>query len=445
MRIVIRTSISIACLSCLIGCGRSEPPAFTQSPLTVIVSADTSGWIVPCGCTSNQSGGLLRRGAIVEAMRKQADVVYLDAGGATSGVSEYDRLKFDAILRGELAMGIVAHNVGTGEARLGVKTLQELRTTEHGRAFVSCNTRDESGELVVLPYHIAERSGCRLLITGILSDSESIEGITIEPPAKSILELLKSVEAYDALIVLAYASEEELRHLAESLPEADLIVGGPTGQSLKPTHYGPVLVASVTNKGKFLAIFHSEPEPQPGVVRRWRSEIVEVDDAWPDAPTQQENLDRFYEHLADVDVTADQTSLVSQVHLQNRQRIVGSDACQACHEDDCDTWTASTHASAWQSLQETGAHVDSYCQQCHATGFGLLGGFVSVKRSPHRVNVGCESCHGGSQEHVDEPSQPTTFAHNAAQQCRVCHDRENSPNFAFDRYWRQISHGTAGG
>src|ERR1700745_4371010 len=32
-------------------------------PLVLVVSGDTAGWIVPCGCTSNQSGGLLRRGS----------------------------------------------------------------------------------------------------------------------------------------------------------------------------------------------------------------------------------------------------------------------------------------------------------------------------------------------------------------------------------------------
>src|SRR5437879_9282226 len=51
----------------------------------IVVSGDTSDWIVPCGCTSNQSGGLSRRGSLVKELRRRADVVLLDAGGAPGG------------------------------------------------------------------------------------------------------------------------------------------------------------------------------------------------------------------------------------------------------------------------------------------------------------------------------------------------------------------------
>ena len=52
--------------------------------------------------------------------------------------------------------------------------------------------------------------------------------------------------------MLAYLPEAELRQLAAELPEADLVVGGPTGQSIAPIRVGPTWLASATNKGKFL-------------------------------------------------------------------------------------------------------------------------------------------------------------------------------------------------
>jgi len=42
-----------------------------------------------------------------------------------------------------------------------------------------------------------------------------------------------------------------LRALSASLPQADLIVGGPTGQSIRRSNW-PTWLASATNKGKFL-------------------------------------------------------------------------------------------------------------------------------------------------------------------------------------------------
>ena len=73
----------------------------------IVVSGDTAGWIVPCGCTANQSGGLARRARFV-ADQSDHEVVLLDAGGAPAGTTPYHRVKFEAILRGEMAMGIAA-------------------------------------------------------------------------------------------------------------------------------------------------------------------------------------------------------------------------------------------------------------------------------------------------------------------------------------------------
>src|SRR5579871_6437918 len=66
-------------------------PASADTPqpskLQIIVSGDTAGWLVPCGCTANQSGGLLRRGVYVRLAAALADVIVLDVGGAPGGTS----------------------------------------------------------------------------------------------------------------------------------------------------------------------------------------------------------------------------------------------------------------------------------------------------------------------------------------------------------------------
>src|SRR5206468_9084887 len=99
----------------------------THSTITkLVVSGDTSSWITPCGCTSNQSGGLLRRATYLKGLAAQGPVIYADAGGAVAGTSEYQRVKFEAILRGEVLMGIVAHNIGRAEAALGADSLREI-------------------------------------------------------------------------------------------------------------------------------------------------------------------------------------------------------------------------------------------------------------------------------------------------------------------------------
>ncbi len=429
--------LALLVLSLCTGCrnGRVEQ----KKPLVLIVSGDTAGWIVPCGCTSNQSGGLLRRGTYVNSVRNESDVIYVDVGGALNGTSDYDREKFEAILRGELSMDIQAHNIGAGEARLGPTLLGDLKSKLHV-PLISCNVHDPEGKPIGEPLRIVVSAGRRVALVGVLSDRQPISGVQIDPPRAAILETLHgAVGDYDTLVVLAYLSEEELANLASELPEADVIVGGPTGQSIAPRRFGPTLIASATNKGKFLARLQAPADGSS----TWQGNIIEMDGSWQDDVQQQANLRDFYRRLSERDLAADQTPFLPTFAgtMPTDFQLVGTDSCRDCHAGDCSRWESSGHAQAWQSLTRTGAEVDAYCQQCHSTGFGLPGGFVSLKRSPQRTSVGCEACHGPSKAHVRDPHVRTAYFGQALNRCDRCHDRENSPQFSVADYWLEIKHG----
>jgi hypothetical protein len=177
--------------------------------------------------------------------------------------------------------------------------------------------------------------------------------------------------------------------------------------------------------------------------RNWGGAVHELNESLPNDAKQVENIEEFHRTLAARDFAPRDTSFLQNVAqgLPADFRIAGSDRCLDCHMGDCEKWRASKHATAWQSLVKTGSHVDSYCQQCHTTGYGLPGGFESVAASSARISVGCEDCHGPSSAHVAEPSIRTPFAQQARQHCEHCHDRENSPRFSYETFWPLISHG----
>jgi hypothetical protein len=436
-------ALAFACIAVVVGCRDSEPDHTASRPvasrdLVIAVSGDTSGWIVPCGCASNQSGGLLRRGNYVAELRKTSNVVLADAGGAPGGDSPYERARFEAILRGELEMSVAAHNVGAAEAALGADELRRLEK-EVGAPFVSANLTDAAGKPIVGTHTIVEAGGRRVFITGVLSPGLHDGQLQASDPGAAVLAVLQQVrdQQFDAVVVLAYCPPDELRALARTLPEAHLVVGGPTGQSLPPEQIGAVLVASATNKGKFLAEFQAPA--QPG--ERWSGKIVEISAAFSDDAKQQANLKQFYDTLEQRDFAATESGFAPELssNLPEDYRVAGSDSCRDCHTADCDLWHESKHAHAWPTLIAREAHVDSYCQQCHTTGYGLPGGFNSIASTPERVSVGCESCHGPSRKHVADPGTRTPLV--ARDQCARCHDRENSPQFEFAAYWNQIVHG----
>src|SRR6516225_2088203 len=65
--LVLIVSLSMIHLGCD---NRDQTAATATKPGVIIISGDTAGWIVPCGCTANQSGGLLRRGTMVAKLRE---------------------------------------------------------------------------------------------------------------------------------------------------------------------------------------------------------------------------------------------------------------------------------------------------------------------------------------------------------------------------------------
>src|SRR5262245_15730396 len=98
-----------------LGCDEKK----ASKTVALIISGDTAGWLTPCGCASNQSGGLLRRGSYLASLEKEAQPIYLDAGGAPGGTSDYHKVRFEAILAGEKLGKIAAHNIGRAEAEMG--------------------------------------------------------------------------------------------------------------------------------------------------------------------------------------------------------------------------------------------------------------------------------------------------------------------------------------
>jgi hypothetical protein len=202
-----------------------------------------------------------------------------------------------------------------------------------------------------------------------------------------------------------------------------------------------VEILSATNKGKFIT--RIELQKQDKAWKAVKSGALEVTSTLPLEPAQSKNLEMYLSTLGKLDFSADETGLVASQLAnsanQSDYRIAGSDSCAQCHNQDDQSWHASKHSQAWQTLIDKRSHVDPTCQVCHTTGYGLGGGFVQIAKSMPRVNVGCESCHGPSQAHVLNPKTKTTYL--SREQCVRCHDHENSPEFEYGKYWAKIAHG----
>jgi len=131
--------------------------------------------------------------------------------------------------------------------------------------------------------------------------------------------------------------------------------------------------------------------------------------------------------------------------------FVGAETCKECHPKTFEFWSTTKHSDAFGALQDDpkpNTKYDAECITCHTTGFEIHSGWRSEAATPHLAGNQCENCHGPGSKHVAEPDKAEfrNLIRVTAEQadknglCSKCHDEDNSRDFKFPKYWRQIEH-----
>jgi len=225
-----------------------------DSALVVGVSGNTLGYLEPCDCQVDQSGGLARRQTLSQ---QQKPDLWVDAGNVFGGTGAYERLKGEYLLRGMKRMGYAVINPGENEVALPEQTLSPL-IRESGLAFVSCNvTTSGKGTRIIEPFRIETRGNLHVGITGVVDIGSSAvvgKGWTIKPPQEALAAILPTLRKQcDILLVLASASNETLTALAERFPEIDAIIGSAPDGIANQTKDNATTILTTGSKGNTVA------------------------------------------------------------------------------------------------------------------------------------------------------------------------------------------------
>ncbi len=124
---------------------------------------------------------------------------------------------------------------------------------------------------------------------------------------------------------------------------------------------------------------------------------------------------------------------------ENKNRLpkyVGSDSCKVCHENEYKYFiTYAKKSTSFKSIERvkkglTEAEIKG-CYYCHTTGYGKPGGFVSIEKTPHLKNAGCEVCHGPGEFHIRTGSTKDIKRRMTIKVCEVCHISERVKAFRY--------------
>jgi len=409
--------------------------AVTRPHLSVLYSADVRGRYAGVGTGAAARGGLARRATLVDQARLQADaVVQVDAGNLLPVASDAEvavpaslSLRAHMILTAYRRMGMNAVVPGQRELALGVGALKAL-LAETKLHMLAANVVAGDGQRLFDGDRVIDAGGHRVGIFGVVDLSGDAAaslprwGFVISDAGQAARAAAAALRARGAqfLIAVVHADRGGARAreilkaagLIGGAADVDVVVVGGDDPSLPGASPAPTAPANVS---------------RPALLRggAFASTLGRLDVRWPTGGGPPRMDDRLLDVTGDVPeqwgvaligrvVT---THVVDNGRLANEMPPGATDqerrdafekwdygstaACAACHQQQEAQWQTTDHAHALETLTAKGHDREPGCLGCHMTGFLGPGGTRNLKTAKvFFPNVGCESCHGPSVEHV---------------------------------------------
>ena len=443
--------------------------------LALVLTGARNGYIEPCGCAGKDrmKGGISRLHSMILELRQKRGwpTVALDVGGISKGTGLQGVLKFHALADAMSKMGYEAVAFGLSDLKYDLGDMIAVASEVDGKPglFICSNVAllGWDAGFTGKP-RLIEAGGLKIGVIALLGrefqNQLLSKEILFEDPEKVARQQAGALRKQcDLLVLLAHASRQESLDLAKKVPMFDLVVtsGGAPEPPAQPQQIEgqKAWLIEVGEKGMYAVVVGLYDDPQQP--RRYQR--VVLDSRYPDSEAMRQIMVAYQEQLKDLGLTGLGLQPVRHPRQELNGPFVGSKACESCHEPSYKVWKRSGHAKAWQTLVQADPprHHDPECISCHVVGwnpqkyFPYQGGFWNQEKTPHLVDVGCESCHGAGGHHVDAElgrlgadeaiKQKYRLAvrlplAEAEKTCLECHDLDNSPDFNFKTYWPKVEH-----
>ena len=447
----------------------------------LMITGEQHGFFEPCGCTSNQLGGMSRRADLWHKLRNAGwDIRGVDLGGLSRRTVRQSQIKYETSMQALKDLQYVAVGLGPEDLRL------QPDDTDAALRLVSANLLFYDSPEIGTPVQsrvvqIGER---RIGITSIISKStiESVvaEGagsdITWSDPDPSIENILRDFESrnVDCRILLSHSHLEDSRALAIRYPQFDAVVVGQGFSDPDPTAdteiIGETLFLQVGHKGKYVGILGLYPANEETPIR---FQLIPLERSeFADSPEMIVHMRNYQQRLRDEQIVLTD----GVIGHPGGASFVGATKCGECHTEAYEIWKKTPHAHAFESLDPTNERKgyerlngvsrthDPECLSCHVTGWdpqeyiryrsGFLNSEFAETKEDEQLQIllagnQCENCHGPGSRHIElldsgnlelARREVKVTYEQAESMCYSCHDTDNSPNFDFEEYWPDVEH-----
>lgn len=433
---------------------------------TLIYSNDVLGELEPCGCRNNPSGGLPRKGVLLDqtAAKSKDDLLQLDAGDLLfetdiipEPLAAQRELQAKKLARAHADLGHDAVVPGEKDFARGTAFLKSIAKSSKLR-FLAANLT-QAGKPVFEANAIFEKKKAgskeklRIGVFGIVGENLGLpKDLKVTPTIAAAREQVKFLQSkkVDRIIALTHQGYEKDLTLAKAVPGIDIIVGGHTQSFLqKPDQEGRTTILQSSFRNQYIGVTSID-----GKITETTHRLVSLDESFepakhPDSPRGKKMNETVAELKAEIAKLNDQEA-VQLKQLDSMARTPHDyqtfARCAECHLKQFEFWRKTPHTGALQVLIDAGQHKNKDCLTCHTVGLGDPKGFsgpaeiATIKKSGKTEPLPIEELGRFLKEMIEadkpsdsiklvrsEPSQPLTRALSsidkawAPVQCENCH------------------------
>ena len=375
------------------------PTAAKGGTVSIYYTGAIRGELEPCGCSpSLQSGGLSRLSAFVRSERDhKKNFILIDAGNSAGKDTPPGRLKTETLVMAFSAIGFDAIAGFFEYARAGEFAAGLFK--RHNVLLLNPADKDNLSDSVVL-----KRKRYKINIS-----------VNPQGQIKNALNILltdmnANETGWKGWDVVVMSSGETLEAPIEK--DGTIIVSGfERGQKLG------ILKVSYGKSGKVRLVSH----------------------VWQTLPLSAAEDAVVRKLINEYDLAIAELMKAEEARQAKSGPYLGAASCKECHAPHYESYSASHHSGAFETLEKVGKSRNPECVACHTTGYGADGGFISKTSTPGLAGVGCEACHGPGREHLADLYRPV-FRMMPVDVCNGCHTKQNSPGFNFSVYLKRITH-----
>ncbi len=434
-----------------------------QPDIALLLSGQTFGYLQPCGCSSPQYGGLVRRYNVVKLLEKKGwKIAGVDLGEIyppKADLPDQALEKWKTTLRSLDQMNYQDFGLGLPELKVPLLSLLpqigplnikkprpvSLDLKDPNKLFQALSVRSfdvisEPGKKV----SVGVSSMVGPSVAAEMAGAANIEFFDNAPMVQALLPALLKNKV-DIAVLLVHGTEPEAINIAKlckaervknpALPSIDLIVH--TSDFDTPPARPQLAKGTDTrllfmgHKGKDVGVLGVFRKPGGGFEMKY--ELVSLGPNF-DTPKGQDKDHPVMKLMQDYSQTVKDRDFLEAYralrvdHPTQRDAVlkkdmveakfVGTETCGNCHAAALKVWQATGHSHAFQTLVDdknpTLRQFDPECVMCHTVGFKYRTGFYdppvgananqAKKHNEKLFNVGCESCHGPGSMHANDPN-----------------------------------------